>query len=75
MTDLKKRQATELLGGPGFTPATVEEKREFRVLCQKWPAVTQEELDRMQRIEWSLTYDEYQLLKFGRVVEKDETSD
>ena len=54
-----------LLGGKDATPATIEQKREFRDLCKKWPAVTQSELDRMQQIEWGLTKKEYDILKFG----------
>lgn len=54
-----------LLGGQGATPATVEEKREFRDFCRRLPLLTRDELARMQRIEWGLTLHEYNVLKFG----------
>lgn len=53
------------LGGSRATPASIEDKRRFRDLCKLWPAVTQSELDEMQRIEWGLTRSEYDILKFG----------
>lgn len=54
-----------LLGGPGYPPASVEEKQEFRRLMKRFPLLTNEELATAQRIEWGLTKSEYTILKFG----------
>ena len=56
-----------LLGGPGVTPATEEEKKEFKKLLDKpLSDLTASDLDKMQRIEWGLTKTEYISMKFPK---------
>lgn len=53
-----------LLGGSNATPATDEEKQEFKRLMASVFVLDDKEMDRLQELEWKLTKSEY--LELGK---------